>query len=78
MDLRPTRKVNWLIRDASVNVVQQFIHGTQYIDELIMAHLKNQGDLYVNQDANSEGTPTEKSSVPYTLYAWTLRGSITP
>ena len=31
---------------------QQFIHGTQYIDELVMVRVKDKGDLYVHQDAN--------------------------
>ncbi len=33
-------------------MVQQFIHGTQYIDELVMVRAKDKGDLYVHQDAN--------------------------
>jgi RHS repeat-associated protein len=33
-------------------MVQQFIHGTQYIDELVMVRVKDKGDLYVHQDAN--------------------------
>jgi len=33
-------------------VVQQFIHGTRYIDELIQMWVKDKGDLYVHQDAN--------------------------
>jgi len=39
-------------RDGSNNLVQQFIHGTQYIDELVMMRVKSKGDLYVHQDAN--------------------------
>ena len=39
-------------RDGSNNVVTQFIHGTQYIDELVMMRAKDKGDLYVHQDAN--------------------------
>jgi len=39
-------------RDGSNNVVQQFIHGTQYIDELVMVRVASKGDLYVHQDAN--------------------------
>jgi len=38
--------------DGSGNMVQQFIHGTQYIDELVMVRVANKGDLYVHQDAN--------------------------
>jgi len=38
--------------DGSDNMVQQFIHGTQYIDELVMVRVKDKGDLYVHQDAN--------------------------
>ncbi len=33
-------------------MAQQFIHGTQYIDELVMMRRKDKGDLYVHQDAN--------------------------
>ncbi|MHC5112196.1 MAG: RHS repeat-associated core domain-containing protein [Planctomycetota bacterium] len=40
------------IQDGSDNMVQQFIHGTQYIDELVMVRVKDKGDLYVHQDAN--------------------------
>jgi RHS repeat-associated protein len=40
------------IRDGSGNVKKQFIHGTQYIDELIMERIYDKGDLYVHQDAN--------------------------
>ena len=39
-------------RDGSGNLYQQFIHGTQYIDELVMMRVKDKGDLYVHQDAN--------------------------
>jgi RHS repeat-associated protein len=39
-------------RDGSGNLHQQFIHGTQYIDELVMVRVKDKGDLYVHQDAN--------------------------
>jgi len=39
-------------RDGSGNMVSQFIHGTQYIDELVMMRVKDKGDLYVHQDAN--------------------------
>ncbi len=39
-------------RNGSGNMVQQFIHGTQYIDELVMVRVKGKGDLYVHQDAN--------------------------
>jgi RHS repeat-associated protein len=38
--------------DGSENMVQQFIHGTQYIDELVMMRRAGHGDLYVHQDAN--------------------------
>ncbi len=31
---------------------QQFIHGTQYIDEVVMARAIDKGDLYIHQDAN--------------------------
>ena len=39
-------------RDGSNNMVQQFIHGTQYIDELVMVRVAGKGELYVHQDAN--------------------------
>lgn len=39
-------------RNGSGTTVQQFIHGTQYIDELVMVRVKDKGDLYVHQDAN--------------------------
>ena len=39
-------------RDGSSNVVAQFIHGTQYIDELVMARITGKGDFYYHQDAN--------------------------
>jgi len=39
-------------RDGSGNLYQQFIHGTQYIDELVMVRVADKGDLYVHQDAN--------------------------
>ncbi len=37
---------------APNDAYQQFIHGTQYIDELVMVRVKDKGDLYVHQDAN--------------------------
>ncbi|MEK6675465.1 MAG: RHS repeat-associated core domain-containing protein, partial [Planctomycetota bacterium] len=39
-------------RNGSGDMVQQFIHGTRYIDELVMMRVKDKGDLYVHQDAN--------------------------
>ncbi|MCH8991812.1 MAG: hypothetical protein IIA44_08720 [Acidobacteria bacterium] len=39
-------------RDGSSNVVAQFIHGTRYIDELVMARITGKGDFYYHQDAN--------------------------
>ena len=39
-------------RDGSSNVVAQFIHGTQYIDELVMARITAKGDFYYHQDAD--------------------------
>jgi RHS repeat-associated protein len=39
-------------RDGSGNMVAQFIHGTQYIDELVMMRSAGKGDLYIHQDAN--------------------------
>ena len=38
--------------DGSGNPYQQFVHGTQYIDELIMMRVADKGDFYVHQDAN--------------------------
>ncbi len=40
------------INNGSGAMVQQFIHGTQYIDELVMLRVKDKGDLYVHEDAN--------------------------
>jgi RHS repeat-associated protein len=40
------------INNGSGAMVQQFIHGTQYIDELVMVRVADKGDLYVHQDAN--------------------------
>lgn len=40
------------INNGSGTMLQQFIHGTQYIDELVMTRVKDKGDLYVHQDAN--------------------------
>ena len=37
---------------GQANMYRQFIHGTQYIDELVMVRVKDKGDLYVHQDAN--------------------------
>lgn len=34
------------------HMYEQFVHGTQYIDELVMVRVANKGDLYVHQDAN--------------------------
>jgi len=39
-------------RDGSDNMVAQFIHGTRYIDELVMMRAADKGDLYYHQDAN--------------------------
>jgi RHS repeat-associated protein len=33
-------------------MVQQFIHGTQYIDELVLVRVKDKGEMFVHQDAN--------------------------
>ncbi len=40
------------VGDNPTTYHQQFIHGTQYIDELVMVRVKDKGDLYVHQDAN--------------------------
>ena len=39
-------------RDGSGNLYQQFIHGTQYIDEIVMARIADKGEAFVHQDAN--------------------------
>jgi len=39
-------------RNGSNEMVQQFVHGTQYIDELVMVRVAERGELYVHQDAN--------------------------
>ncbi|MGB2985535.1 MAG: hypothetical protein WBE26_06590, partial [Phycisphaerae bacterium] len=39
-------------RNGSGNLYQQAIHGTQYIEELVMLRVKDKGDLYVHQEAN--------------------------
>ena len=39
-------------RDGSANLYQQFIHGTQYIDEIVMTRIADKGEYYVHQDAN--------------------------
>jgi len=33
-------------------MVAQFIHGTRYIDELVMMRAADKGDVYYHQDAN--------------------------
>jgi RHS repeat-associated protein len=40
------------INNGSGTMVQQFIHGTQYIDELVMVRVADKGDFYVHQDGN--------------------------
>ncbi len=42
-------------RDGSENLYQQFIHGTRYIDELVMVRVKDKGDLYVHQAERDQG-----------------------
>ncbi len=39
-------------RNGSNQMTAQFIHGTQYIDELVMVRVAKKGDLDVHQDAN--------------------------
>ena len=39
-------------RNGSAAVVQQFIHGTQYIDELVMTRVKDKGEFTIHHDAN--------------------------
>jgi len=41
-------------RNGSSAVRQQFVHGTQYIDELVMMRVIDKGDLYVHQGERSE------------------------
>jgi hypothetical protein len=40
------------VNNGSGTMVQQMLHGSQYIDEVVMLRVKNKGDLYVHQDAN--------------------------
>jgi hypothetical protein len=40
------------VRNGSGTTIQQFVHGTQYIDELVVMRVKDKGDLYIHQDAN--------------------------
>jgi hypothetical protein len=39
-------------RDGSGNLVSQFVRGLRYIDEIVMVRAKDEGELYVHQDAN--------------------------
>ena len=39
-------------RDGSANLYQQFVHGTQYIDEIVMMRVADKGEAFVHQDAN--------------------------
>jgi RHS repeat-associated protein len=39
-------------RDGSGNLVSQFVRGLRYIDEVVMVRVKDEGELYVHQDAN--------------------------
>jgi RHS repeat-associated protein len=39
-------------RDGSGNLVSQFVRGLRYIDEVVMVRAKDEGELYVHQDAN--------------------------
>ena len=41
--------------DGSGNLYQQFIHGTRYIDELVMVRVKDKGDFYVYQAERDQG-----------------------
>ncbi len=41
-------------RDGSNNMVCQFIHDVQHIDELVMMRAKDRGDLYVHQGERGE------------------------
>jgi hypothetical protein len=50
-------------RDGSSNVVQQFIHGTQYIDELVMMRAIGKGDLYIHQAEGDRGGSVKDWSV---------------
>ncbi len=46
------RIVETRLAGAPTVAYQQFIHGTQYIDEVVIMRVKEKGDLYVHQDAN--------------------------
>jgi RHS repeat-associated protein len=65
-------------RDGSGNMVQQFIHGTRYIDELIQMRVKDKGDLYVHQDANWNVTGlTDLGGSIVERYVYTPYGELT-
>ena len=65
-------------RDGSGNVLQQFIHGTEYIDELVMVRVKDKGDLYVHQDANwNVIAATDMGGRVVERYVYTPYGSVT-
>ncbi len=40
-------------RNGSGTMVQQFIHGTQYIDELVMMRVKDKDDLCVHRSGRA-------------------------
>jgi RHS repeat-associated protein len=42
-------------RNGSNAMVQQFIHGTQYIDELVMVRVKDKGEMFVHQAERDQG-----------------------
>ncbi len=50
-------------QDGPDNLVQQFIHGTQYIDELVMVRVKDKGDLYIHQAERNRGASVKDWNV---------------
>ncbi|MBI4719431.1 MAG: hypothetical protein HY763_16670 [Planctomycetes bacterium] len=66
------------INDGSGNMVQQFIHGTQYIDEVVMMRVRNKGDLYLHQDANwNIIAATDLGGAVVERYVYTPYGELT-
>jgi RHS repeat-associated protein len=42
-------------RDGSGNLVNQFVRGLRYIDEVVMVRVKGEGELYVHQAEGDQG-----------------------
>ena len=65
-------------RDGSANLYQQFIHGTQYIDEIVMARIADKGEAFVHQDANWNVIAlTDMGGHMLERYEYTLYGQFT-